>query len=101
MKKRPIKRGLRPVHPGKVLREDVLPALGREKTEIAALLRVSRQTLYDILRERKPVSPVMAIRLGKLLGNGPDLWLNLQRRNDLWKAQQEVDVSNIPTLDVA
>lgn len=101
MKKRPIKRGLRPVHPGEVLREDVLPALGREKTEIAALLRVSRQTLYDILRERKPVSPVMAIRLGKLLGNGPDLWLNLQRRYDLWKAQQEVDVSNIPTLNVA
>lgn len=97
----PIKRGLKPVHPGEVLREDVLPALGRDKTEIASLLGVSRQTLYDILRERKPVSPVMAVRLGKLLGNGPDLWLNLQRRHDLWKAEQEVDVSNIPTLNVA
>ncbi len=97
----PIKRGLKPVRPGEVLREDVLPALGRDKTEIASLLGVSRQTLHDILRERKPVSPVMAVRLGKLLGNGPDLWLNLQRRHDLWKAEQDVDVSNIPTLSVA
>ena len=44
------------------------------------LLGVSRQTLYEILEEKQPVTPVMALRLGKLCGNGPDLWLNLQKR---------------------
>ena len=97
----PIRMGLKPMHPGELLREEVLPALHRDKTEIAALLGVSRQYLYDILRERKPVSPAMALRLGKLFGNGPDLWLNLQRRRDLWEAEQEVDVSGIPTLTAA
>ena len=59
-----------PTHPGALLREDVIPATGRTKAEIAQLLGISRQHLYDILRERKPVSPVMAVRLGKLFGDG-------------------------------
>ncbi len=46
-----------PAHPGALLREDVIPPTGRSKTEIAATLGISRQRLYDILRERKPVSP--------------------------------------------
>ncbi len=62
---------IRPIHPGEMLREDVLPALGRPKTEIARLVGISRQTLYDILAERQPVTAQMAIRLGKLCGNGP------------------------------
>jgi addiction module HigA family antidote len=62
------KRGLPP--PGEVLREGILPALDRPKTEIAKLLGVSRQTLYDIIGEKQPVTPVMALRLGKLCGNG-------------------------------
>ena len=72
------KRGLPPMHPGELLRKEILPALERPKTEIAKLLGVSRQTLYDILEEKQPVTPVMSLRLGKLCGNGPDLWLNLQ-----------------------
>ena len=80
-----------------------LPALDRPKTEIAKLLGVSRQTLYDILEERQPVTPIMALRLGKLCGNGPDLWLNLQKRYDLHRAQQELaeTIKKIPTLQVA
>ena len=57
-----------PTHPGALLREYVIPATGRNKTEIAQLLGISRQHLYDILRERKPVSPAIAVRLGKLFG---------------------------------
>src|SRR5450755_585273 len=97
------KRGLPPMHPGELLREEILPALDRSKTEIAKLLGVSRQTLYDVLKERQPVTPVMALRLGKLCGNGPDLWLNLQKRYDLHHAQQELKekIRNIPTLEVA
>jgi addiction module HigA family antidote len=95
-----VKRGLPPMHPGELLREDVLPALGRSKAEIARLLGISRQTLYDILAEKQPVTPGMALRLGKLLGNGPTLWLNLQRRYDLWQAERELkrEIEAMPTL---
>lgn len=96
-----IKRGLPAMHPGELLREDIIPALGRTKTEIASLLGISRQTLHDILTEKQPVTVVMAVRLGKLVGNGPVFWLNLQRSYDLERAEREVDVSNIPTLNAA
>jgi len=59
-----------PTHPGALLREDVIPATGKTKAEIARLLGISRQHLYDVLRERKPVSPAVAVRLGKLFGDG-------------------------------
>ena len=94
-----IKRGLPAMHPGEHLCEDIIPALGRPKTEIARLLGISRQTLCDILDENQPVTAAMALRLGKLCGNGPDLWLNLQKRHDLERATREVDVSGIPTPD--
>ena len=95
------KKKLRPVHPGEMLREDVLPALGKNKTEIAELLGVSRQTLYDILTERQPVTPAMALRLGKLLGNGPTLWINMQRTYDLQLAEvaMKKQLAKIPTLE--
>jgi addiction module HigA family antidote len=88
------------MHPGELLREDVLPAVGRSKVEIARLLGISRQTLYDILEEKQPVTPRMALRLGKLFGNGPTLWLNLQRRYDLWQAELELksEIAAMPTL---
>ena len=57
-----------PTHPGALLRDDIIPATGRTKAEIAGLLGISRQHLYDILKERKPVSPTVAVRLGKLFG---------------------------------
>jgi len=96
-----IKRGLPAMHPGELLREDIIPALGRSKTEIAGLLGISRQTLHDIMTEKQPVTVGMAVRLGKLLGNGPVFWLNLQRAYDLERAEREVDVSAIPTLVAA
>ena len=103
MTKKLPKRGLPPMHPGELLRVEILPALDRPKTEIAKLLGVSRQTLYDILEERQPVTPSMALRLGKLCGNGPDLWLNLQKRYDLHRAGQALrkKIKSIPTLKVA
>jgi addiction module HigA family antidote len=91
------------MHPGELLREDVLPGVGRSKAEIARLLGVSRQTLYDILAERSPVTPSMALRLGKLCGNGPALWLNLQGQYDLRRAEMELGdaLAAIPTLNEA
>lgn len=89
-----------PSHPGAVL-DDILPAMGKPKVEIARLLGISRQQLYDILLERKPVSPNIAARIGKLVGNGPAIWLRMQAAHDAWHAEREVDVSAIPTLSAA
>jgi addiction module HigA family antidote len=83
-----------------LLREDVLPALGRTRAEIARLLGVSRQTLYAILTERSPVTPEMALRLGKLCGNGPELWLAMQTRFDIERLarSKRAELEAIPTL---
>ena len=89
-----------PSHPGAVL-EDIMVDIGMPKAEIARLLGISRQQLYDILAERKPVSPNVAARIGKLLGNGPGLWLRMQAAYDAWHAERDVDVSKIPTLKAA
>ena len=90
-----------PSHPGAVLREIVVPATGRTKVEIASLLGISRQHFYDILREAKPVSPAVAVRLGKLFGDGTAPWLRMQSAYDTWHAEKDVDVSGIPTIRVA
>lgn len=99
----PLLKGLRPVHPGEDLREIILPALGRPKTEIARLLGISRQTLYDILNEKQPVTAAMALRLGKLCGDGPEVWLNMQRNYDLKIAERELGdaLDAIPRLEAA
>ncbi len=90
-----------PLHPGELLREEVIPATGKSKAEIARLLGISRQQLYDILAEKKPVSPAVAVRLGKLFGNGAGLWARMQNAYDTWYAERDTDVSNVPTLRVA
>ena len=69
------------------MREDVLPALGITQTEFADRLNVSRLSVSEILHEKRPITPDMAIRLGRLLGNGPGLWLRMQQTLDLWKLQ--------------
>ena len=75
----PVLSGLRPTHPGEFLREEVLPALGIPRTEIAKRLGISRAMLYAILEERAPVSPAMALRFARLLGTSPESWLDMQR----------------------
>ena len=90
-----------PTHPGELLREDILPVVKKPKAEVARLLGISRQHLHDILGERKPVSPEVAVRLGKMFGNGAGLWIRMQGTYDEWRATRSVDVSNIPTLIAA
>ena len=92
-------RSVEPVHPGEILREDILPALSMSKTAVAEALGISRQTLYDILNEKQPVTAEMAVRFGKLFGNGARFWANLRRSYDLAMVERSVDVSNIPTLE--
>ena len=99
----PLVAGLRPMHPGELLREDILPAVGRPKTEIARLLGISRQTMYDILNEKQPVSAGMALRLAKMFGGSAEVWLNMQRNYDLKIAERELGdaLDAIPRLEAA
>jgi antitoxin HigA-1 len=85
---RPLKRP--PIHPGEIVREDVLPALGLTVSEAARRLRVSRQQLHRILACTHSITPTMALRIGKLAGNGPGVWLRMQQSYDLWHAEQDM-----------
>lgn len=74
----------RPPHPGEFLREDYLPECGLSVAAFAQKLGVSKQTANELVRERRAVSPDMALRLGRLFGTSAQYWLNLQRNVDLW-----------------
>ena len=78
----------RPTHPGEILRENVLPALGLTQEELADNLGVSHLAVSELLSEKRGVTPDMAIRLGKLLGNGARIWLHMQQRVDIWVLEE-------------
>lgn len=89
-----------PSHPGSVI-ADILHDIRKTKTEIADRLGISRQHLHDILSEKKPVSPQVAVRIAKAFGGSPESWLRMQASYDAWHAEREVDVSKIRTLEPA
>ena len=93
----------RPIHPAEILREDSLPEYGLSVTALAEAAGVSRQSVNELLRERRAPTPEMALRLGRLFGNSPEFWLNLQRNVDLWDAARGMkhDIANIQPLHVA
>ena len=90
-----------PTHPGTLLREVVLPELGITQGEFADKLGVSRRTVSEVLHERRAITPDMAIRLGKLLGNGAGLWLRMQQAVDVWTLEQQGDYAHIQQLKAA
>jgi addiction module HigA family antidote len=69
-----------------MLREDFLPDYELSVASFAKAIGVSRQTVNELLRERRAVSPEMALRLSRLFGNTPEFWLNAQRAVDLYSA---------------
>ena len=91
----------RPTHPGTILREDVLPALEMTQKEFASWIGVSRLTVSEILNEKRTITPDMAMRLGKALGNGPQIWLRMQQTLDLWELAQQNKYERIKTLEAA
>ena len=98
--KRPLKRS--PIHPGEILREDVLPALGLSVSEAARRLGISRQQLHRVLACTHPITTEMALRIGKFAGNGPVLWVRMQQSYDLWYAEQRMkdELSKIEPVEV-
>jgi addiction module HigA family antidote len=87
-----------PSHPGAILREDVLPGLGVPLARLASHLGVSRQTLYDIINEKRAITADIAARLGRALGNSALFWLNLQSQHDAWHAERSAAVQAIERL---
>ncbi len=98
--KRPLKRP--PVHPGEILREDVLKSLNLSVSEAARRLGISRQQLHRILACKHPISTEMALRIGKFAGNGPGLWLRMQQSYDLWYIENKMadELSKIETIAI-
>ncbi len=96
-------RKVRPTHPGEILREDFLSDYGLTVSSFAKALGVSRQTVNELLRERRAVSPEMALRLSRLFGNTPEFWLNAQRAVDLWDAARNIkrQIKRISPLNAA
>ncbi|MEE9376228.1 MAG: HigA family addiction module antitoxin [Rhizobiaceae bacterium] len=88
-----------PSHPGELLREIILPELRISKTAVAQSLGISRQTLYDIINEKQPVTAEMAVRFGKYFGNGGAFWNTMQGIYDLAIAENTIDVSKIPSVN--
>ncbi len=86
-----------PSHPGAIL-ADILEDIQMPEAEIAQGLGISRQHLYDVLAERKPLSPNVAALIGKMFGGGVGTWLHMQAAYDAWQAEREVDVSHVKTL---
>jgi addiction module HigA family antidote len=93
----------RPVHPGEILREDFMPDFGLSVSALAEALGVSRQSVNELLRERRALSPEMAVRLSRLFGNSAEFWINLQRDVDLWDASRDIadDLARIHPLQAA
>jgi addiction module HigA family antidote len=73
-----------------MLREDFMPDYGLTASRFAEAIGVSRQTVNELLRERRAVTPSMALRLSRLFGNSPEFWLNAQRARDLWEAENQI-----------
>lgn len=83
-------RQIKPTHPGEMLREDFLPDFGLSATALAESIGVSRQTVYELLHERRAVSPEMAVRLSCLFGNSAEFWMKAQNAVDLWEAKRNI-----------
>ena len=94
---------VRPIHPGEMLREDFMPDYKLTVSSLSDALCVSRQTVNELINERRAVSPAMALRLSRLFGNSAEFWLNVQRAVDLWDAAQStgIKIESIKPLVVA
>ena len=78
----------RPTHPGELLREETLPAVGLSQAELADRLGVSRRTVNDLVHERRSVNPDLGHRLARVFDTTPEFWLRLQEAVSVWETLQ-------------
>ena len=86
-----FKNGMRPVHPGEILREEYLKPLDLSAHALAKALHLSPSRVNDIVLERRGVSADSAVRLGHYLGTSAEFWLNLQSMYDLRTAERSAE----------
>ncbi len=98
-----IKREIPPTHPGEMIRDDFIPDYNLSTASLAKALGVSRQTINELLRERRSITPPMALRLSRLFGNSPEFWLNAQQTRDLWESEKRFkkELNQIHPLNAA
>ena len=82
-----IKNGMRPIHPGEILREDYLVPLGMSANALAKALQVPAPRINDIVRERRGITADTAMRLARYFGGDARSWLNLQTSYELRNAE--------------
>ena len=87
----------KPTHPGEVLREEYLTELGLSVAQLAQALGVSRQSINELVREKRSVSPDMALRLARYFGTTAQFWLNMQNNIDLWNSM-DIDRESIDNI---
>jgi addiction module HigA family antidote len=91
----------KPIHPGEILREEFMTDYGLSVGELADILGVTRQTVNELVRERRSLSADMAVRLAACFGNSPEQWLNIQRALDIWEANHRLPASRIRSIKKA
>lgn len=93
----------KPTHPGAMLREDFMADFRLSVSALAEALGVSRQSVNELIRERRGLSPDMALRLSQLFGNSADFWLNAQQAVDIWEAREALgsQLEEIQPLSIA
>ena len=84
-----VKNGMRPVHPGEILCEE-LETLGLSANELAKALDVSLDCISEVLSGQRDVTADIALRLARYFGTTPQVWLNLQKTYELRQAEIEV-----------
>ncbi len=96
-------REIPPAHPDEMIRDYFMPDFNLNVTKMAAALGVSHQTINELLRVRRAVTPVMALRLPRLFSNSPEFWLNAQHAHDQWDSRHRYgkELAQIKSLSAA
>ncbi len=94
-----MKRQMRHIHPGEILREEVIFANELTVTEAAKMLGISRQSLTKIIHEKSDITPEMSFRIAKVFGGTADIWANLQTKFNLHLAEEKTKELNLRPYD--
>lgn len=90
-----------PLHPGEVVKDELIDATGMSVTEAAIRLGVSRTALSRLLNGHAGISPEMALRLSKLFGTSIEMWVNVQAQYDIWLIKKRTNQIKVKPLDKA
>lgn len=94
-----LKRGLKPPHPGEILKEMFINERNLTITKVAKGLKITRTTLSSVINGHVKISPELAVKLSEAFGNSAQFWVNLQNNYELWHAEKKVNRAEISRFD--